>query len=114
MYVIMLYALLYFSMFLVILLDRREPENIEKLRATFQARGINVVRLLVVSDRGIDVDSRADQVAGTGEYDWTIPNNGTLEDLNNVCRASIAAFSLYAVGGTVKGNPYQESLAPDQ
>lgn len=33
MYVIMLYAMLYFSMFLVILLDRRDPPQIQPLGA---------------------------------------------------------------------------------
>ena len=85
----------------VVFLHVREPENIEKLRATFQGRGINVVRLLVVSDRGIDVDSRADQVAGTGRYDLMIVNNRTLEDLKATCVETV-------------GRQFQESLAPDQ
>ena len=98
----------------VVFLHVREPENIEKLRATFLAKGVNVVRLLVVSDRGIDVDSRADQVAGTGEYDLAIRNNSTLGVLKACCWNALSEMRLYALGGTVKGNPLQESLAPDQ
>lgn len=85
----------------VVFLHVREPENIEKLRATFLAKGISVVRLLVVSDRGIDVDSRADQVAGKGRYDLMIVNNGTLDDLKATCVETV-------------GRQFQESLAPDQ
>ena len=94
----------------VVFLHVREPENIQKLRTTFLAKGINVVRLLVVSARGIDVDSRADQVAGTGRYDLMIVNNGTLDDLKATCVRTVGRLEIYPRSG----RQFQESLASDQ
>lgn len=64
----------------ILFVDCREPAEIEKLKQRFNATTLLVRRL---GDEVVETSNHADAEVFNYEYDYTIKNYGTLEDLQN-------------------------------
>ena len=64
----------------ILFVDCREPAEIEKLKQRFNATTLLVRRL---GDEIVETSNHADAEVFNYEYDYTIKNYGTLEDLQN-------------------------------
>ena len=64
----------------ILFVDCREPAEIEKLKKRFNATTLLVRRL---GDEVVETSNHADAEVFNYEYDYTIKNYGTLEDLQN-------------------------------
>ena len=74
----------------VLFVDAREPEQIEKLK-----KELNGIAILIERTNSIVISNHADNnVYNYKNYDWTIDNNGTLEDLKE--QASIFLNSIFS------------------
>ena len=67
----------------IMFLHTREPKTIEKLRMT--AGDIPSATVFVKSDRAVLANNPSDAGVFDMEYDFTIENNGTLDDLQGQC-----------------------------
>lgn len=67
----------------LLMVDCREPEEIQKLVDEFNAKTVLVVRPEVSEN---EVSNHADEFVNNYEYDFCIYNNGTLEDLEYKAR----------------------------
>ena len=75
----------------VVLMDIREPEEIEKAKKEFNAKTI-----LILNDRVPHIRSNmADANVFNYEYDFVIENNGTLEEFEEAVKRFAEAEGLY-------------------
>lgn len=70
----------------VFFLHMREPDLIEVVKRKVELRGIRFIRLYVESNRSENITSNeADAGVEGGEYEVTIVNNGTMQELSRAC-----------------------------
>ena len=68
----------------VFFIDDREPEHIQRLKEKFNAVTVLIRR---PGDKDIETSNHADEEVFNYDYNWTIYNNGDIEDFKNKTQA---------------------------
>lgn len=68
----------------VFFIDDREPEHIQRLKEKLNAITVLIRR---PGDEGIETSNHADEEVFDYDYDWTIYNDGDIEDFRNKTQA---------------------------